>query len=150
MRFHSVLSIAVVVVTLGLNTAVATAASPVFVDDGAAIRGYDPVAYFDRKGPVKGRSDLSAEYDGATWWFASATNRDAFKANPDRYAPAYGGYCSYAASRGYKASTDPEAWTIVGDRLFLNYSLAVRDMWLNDRDNNIKKADKNWPNLRNS
>jgi YHS domain-containing protein len=148
MKPQNLFSIPLILLTLLIATGAGAAEPPVFSENGAAIRGYDPVAYFDRKGPVKGRADLTAEHDGATWWFSSAANRDAFIAEPERYAPAYGGYCSYAASRGYKGSTDPEAWTIVGDRLFLNFSLAVRETWLKDRDNNIRKADKNWPTLR--
>jgi hypothetical protein len=149
MHSRILLSLTLLAAALGLNAAVAATGGPVFVEDGAAIRGYDPVAYFDRQGPVKGQPSLTAEHDGATWWFATAANRDAFAADPERYAPTYGGYCAYAASRGYKASTDPRAWTIVGDRLFLNFSLSVRETWLKDRDNNIRKADRNWPTLRN-
>jgi YHS domain-containing protein len=154
MRSQALLSLKLLAATLLLTGAIAATGDPatgdpVFVEDGAAIRGYDPVAYFDRQGPVKGQPDLTAEHDGATWWFSSVANRDAFVADPERYAPAYGGYCAYAASRGYKASTDPRAWTIVGDRLFLNFSLSVRETWLKDRDNNIRKADRNWPTLRN-
>jgi len=72
----------------------ALAIDPVFQDGGAAIRGYDPVAYFNEDGPVKGSPENSFSYQGATWQFASAENRNKFAADPEKYAPAYGGYCA--------------------------------------------------------
>lgn len=114
---------------------------------GRAISGTDPVAYFTEGRPVAGSSDFTHEWNGATWYFASAENRDAFAAEPARYAPQYGGYCAWAVSQGYTASTDPEAWTIVDGRLFLNYSKDVQATWEKDRDGNIAKADTNWPGV---
>ena len=110
-----------------------------------AIKGYDPVAYFLDKEPVKGSADHSFEWKGAEWRFKSADNRERFAADPERWAPQYGGYCAWAVSQGYTAATDPEAWTVVGDRLFLNYNKKIRARWLEDRDGNITKADANWP-----
>jgi len=81
----------------------ALAIDPVFQDGGAAIRGYDPVAYFNEDGPVKGSPENSFSYQGATWQFTSAENRDTFAADPEKYAPAYGGYCAWAVSQGYTA-----------------------------------------------
>ncbi len=112
-----------------------------------AIRGYDTVAYFTQQAAVKGSRDHEHEWNGATWRFSSAENRDLFAANPEQYAPQYGGYCAYAASQGYTASTDPEAWHITGGKLYLNYSKAVQRRWLQDRDNYIEQADSNWPRL---
>jgi YHS domain-containing protein len=112
---------------------------------GGAIRGYDPVAYFTQSKPVEGSSRYQLEYMGAVWKFASAENKVAFEAMPERYAPQYGGYCAYAVSRGYTASIDPEAWTIVDGKLYLNYSKSVRATWSQDIPGNIAKADSNWP-----
>jgi hypothetical protein len=78
---------------------------------------------------------------------ASAANRDAFKADPAKYAPQYGGYCAWAVSRGYTAGIDPEAWKIVNDRLYLNYSTAVQAKWSEDIPGNIAKAGENWPKI---
>ena len=115
-----------------------------FTDDAGAIRGYDPVAYFTESRPVKGSSSITANYQGGTYHFASAENRDLFKAEPERYAPQYGGYCAYGMSKGFVVSTDPNAWTIHNDKLYLNYSLGVRKTWLKNKDGHIAKADVNW------
>ena len=123
--------------------------APVFATGDGAIRGYDSVAYFTVGQPTKGSDQFTAEYMGATFKFASAENRDIFKANPSGYAPQYGGYCAYAVSKGSTASTEPEAWTVVGDKLYLNYSLGIRKRWRKDIPGNIKAADKNWPGVLN-
>ena len=133
-------------------TTQAFALDPVYTSfiGNTAIGGYDPVAYFTQSKPVKGRGDFSYSYKGADWNFASQENLDAFKASPEKYAPQYGGYCAYAVSQGYTASTDPLAWTIVDDKLYLNYSKSVRQLWLREAKNNILKGDKNWPGLLNN
>ncbi len=119
----------------------------VFQRKGAAINGFDPVAYFTDSAPVKGESSISAEWNGATWHFASASNRDTFLANPEQYAPVFGGYCAYAASYGSTAPTDPDAWTIHEGKLYLNYSLNVRKKWLRDVPGHIAKGLDNWPGI---
>ncbi|MDH3468110.1 MAG: YHS domain protein [Gammaproteobacteria bacterium] len=121
---------------------------PVFTSGGEdAIRGYDPVAYFTERRPVVGSTEIVYQWNGATWRFANSDNRDAFAANPEQFAPQYGGYCAYAVSRGYTAKTEPEAWSIVDNKLYLNYSLGVRKRWQRDMPGNIKKGDANWPNV---
>ena len=117
----------------------------VFSDRDGAIRGYDPVAYFDRKGPVKGSKQFSHAWGGATWYFASVEHRDKFASEPERYAPRYGGYCAYAVAQGYTADIDPSAWSIVDEKLYLNYSLSVRERWNKDIPGYIRKADASWP-----
>ena len=84
---------------------------------------------------------------GATWSFASAENRATFAADPEKFAPRYGGYCAWAVSQGYTASIDPDAWRIVDGALYLNYSLAVREEWERDIPGHIASADVNWPRL---
>jgi YHS domain-containing protein len=115
---------------------------------GTAIEGYDPVAYFEEGRPVEGDSDYAHEWMGATWYFASAENRDLFAADPERYAPQYGGYCAWAVANGYTAKIDPQAWAVVDDRLYLNYSLDVQKQWQQDVPGHITKADANWPDIR--
>lgn len=115
---------------------------------GTAIEGYDPVAYFEEGKPVEGDSDHSYEWMDATWYFASAENRDLFAADPEKYAPQYGGYCAWAVSQGYTAKIDPAAWAVVDDKLYLNYSLDVQKQWQDDVPGNITKADANWPGIR--
>ena len=114
---------------------------------GLAIRGYDPVAYFTEGRPVEGLAEHSLEWRGATWRFASAEHRALFVAEPERYAPQYGGYCAWAVAQGYTASIDPEAWDVVEGRLFLNYSKGVQRQWRAGRDGFVVAADENWPKL---
>ncbi len=141
-------AVVTVVAALAGAAGVALAVDPVFSTYlGGAIRGYDPVAYFTEGRPVKGRKAHRAEWMGATWSFASAENRKRFEADPEKYAPRYGGYCAWAVSRGYTASIDPDAWSIVDGALYLNYSLGVRSQWSQDAPGNIAKADANWPKL---
>lgn len=135
-------------VTLLLSTPV-TAGGDVFTSWGKAIRGYDPVAYFTEGKPVEGDSAFTYKWMGATWRFASAENRDSFAARPEKYAPQYGGYCAWAVSQGYTASTDPQAWTIVDGKLYLNYSISVRRQWLDGGVAElIQQGDANWPGLK--
>ncbi len=110
-----------------------------------AIEGYDPVAYFAENAPVKGQKQFSHEWRGANWRFSSARNRDRFAAEPEKYAPQYGGYCAYAVANGSTAGIDPGQFSIVDGKLYLNYNAKIQKRWLEDRDNYIKSADQNWP-----
>ncbi len=113
-----------------------------------AIRGYDPVAYFKQGKPVKGTKAYHTQWNGATWYFAGKEDLDAFTANPAMYAPQFGGYCAYGTSQGAKATTQPDAWTIVNGKLYLNYNKDVQKMWAKDRDALIEKANNNWPAVK--
>ena len=112
-----------------------------------AVSGYDPVAYFQEGKPVRGNDRFTVTWNGATWRFASAANQDKFRADPKKFAPQYGGYCAWAVSQGYTASTDPEAWHIANGKLYLNYSKSVQSQWQQDIPGNIKKGDANWPDV---
>lgn len=116
----------------------------VFSTEEGAIRGYDPVAYFNQAQPVKGQSDISHEYNGATWYFANTANRDLFIADPEKYAPQYGGYCAYGLSKDYLVPTDPQAWEVHEGKLYLNYSIPVQNTWSKDVPGYVGKADANW------
>lgn len=134
-------------IILCLFSSVTFAAETVFQQDGIAIKGYDPVNYHTMKQAVKGDSQFVFEWKGVDWLFASQENRDLFSRSPDKYAPEYGGYCAYAASKGSLAPIDPKAWTVHNNILYLNNSLSIRNIWRNDIDSNINKADINWPKL---
>jgi hypothetical protein len=114
---------------------------------GLAIKGYDPVAYFEDGKPEKGNLAYEFQWKGAMWRFSSAAHRDAFAKEPDRYAPQYGGFCAYGVSEGHTAPIDPEAWTIIDGKLYLNYDKQVREDWKKDTKGRIQKADQNWPKL---
>ncbi len=132
---------------LVLSTAALAGKEPVFSTGDGAIRGYDPVAYFTERKPVKGSERYTYDYQGATWRFASAENRDRFAASPEDYSPQFGGYCAYAVGNGYTASTDPNAWSVVGGKLYLNYSKGVQASWESKRDHYIRTANENWPTV---
>ena len=125
----------------------AGAQSQSFSEGGAAIRGYDAVAYHTEGRPVRGNAAFTFDWSGATWRFASAANRDLFAADPSRYAPAYGGFCAYAVSEGYTAPTDPNAWRIVNGQLFLNYNRTIQRRWEQDIPGRILRGNANWPRL---
>jgi len=125
-----------------------THASQQFERNGLAIEGYDPVAYFTERKPVKGAPEFRTEFQGATFQFASADHRDRFAADPEQFAPQYGGYCAYGTAKGYKAKIDPEAFTVVQGKLYLNYSDAVQTRWLSDIPGYIQQADANWPEVQ--
>lgn len=120
---------------------------PVFSEGGVAIKGTDPVAYFTDEKPVEGSAEFAHDWNGSTWHFASAANRDSFAADPEAYAPQFGGYCAYAVSRGYTASISPNAWTIHDGKLYLNFNRSVRALWSRDIPGNIEKGNANWPEV---
>jgi YHS domain-containing protein len=130
-----------------LTLSVAASAASINQTEGVALKGYDPVAYFTENKAVPGSEQFSTQYQGATYKFESAANRDIFVANPTKYAPQYGGYCAYGVAHGDKADVDPDAFTVVNGKLYMNYDKAVRFLWKRDIPGNITKADQNWPDL---
>ncbi len=116
----------------------------IFSPGGIALRGYDPVSYFTEGKAARGDSGISVMHSGVTWRFASVRNKESFLADPATYIPQYGGYCAFGMSRGYKAPTEADAWTIVDGKLYLNYNTKVRESWNKDQKTYIGKADQNW------
>ncbi|MBT3585522.1 MAG: hypothetical protein HN509_11495 [Halobacteriovoraceae bacterium] len=122
-------------------------------ENGLAIKGYDPVSYFDlaskTDSPKKGKAEFSYKYKTATYQFSSKENMEKFKANPSRFEPQHGGFCSYAMSAGAFADGDPLVWSITGGKLFLNKNSTARDAWLSQLPHNKRLADRHWYNFRN-
>lgn len=113
-----------------------------------AINGYDTVAYqtlAEGAAPVAGSDQFTADYAGATWRFATAANRDAFKANPQKYAVQYGGYCAWAMARNKLAPGDPAVWYNKGGKIYLNVNRSIQKQWLANIDHDIASGDQNWP-----
>ena len=142
------------IATLGLMTALWTSGPAWALDpintgyfSSTALDGYDAVAYFTEGRPAKGSSEFEAEWRGATWRFSSREHQEAFQADPERYAPQYGGYCAYALANGVTAPGDPHVWRIVDEKLYLNVNESVGDLWAKDIPGYIAQADKNWPRL---
>ncbi|ORU90919.1 MAG: hypothetical protein A6F71_08225 [Cycloclasticus sp. symbiont of Poecilosclerida sp. M] len=115
---------------------------------GIAVHGYDPVAYFTEGKPVKGDPSLQYQWSGATWLFSNAVNLKAFTDTPTKYAPQFGGFCAYAASSGHFADIEPDAWSIVNGKLYLNYNQSVRGVWNSNRTKFIHQAKQLWPTMR--
>jgi YHS domain-containing protein len=114
---------------------------------GAAVGGYDPVAYFKKGQPVEGLSEFTTEWNGATWYFESEANKAEFVANPAAFAPQYGGHCAWAVAQGQLAKGDPSIWKIVDGKLYLNYNQDVQGKWQADIPGFIKGADASWPKI---
>ena len=114
---------------------------------GIAIRGYDTVAYFTEGKPVDGNDDFTTEWEGATWRFSSQENKDLFVAEPEKYAPQYGGYCAYGVAVGNLVKIEPELWTIIDDKLYLNYNEDLNAKWKKDIPGYIKTADSKFEDL---
>lgn len=112
--------------------------------DDVAIKGYDTVAYFTAGKALKGNKSFTFKWHDMTWYFLTKENRDLFAASPEKYAPQYDGYCAWAMTEARKAQTDPEVWTIVNGKLYLNCSRTAYEKWSKDIPGNIKKADTNW------
>lgn len=119
------------------------------LDKGKGAAGHDVVAYFTDGKPVKGKAEYSTEWKGATWQFSSADNLAKFQANPEAYAPQYGGYCAYGVAKGSLVKGEPDQWKIVDGKLYLNYSAGVQKTWSKDIPGYISTANKNWPNILN-
>ncbi len=140
----------ILVLSASLFAGTAAFAGEFFEKNGVAIEGYDAVAYFTDKKPVEGKKEFSAEYKGSTFLFSTAANRDKFIANPAAFAPQFNGFCAYGAAAGYKAKIDPDAFSIVDGKLYLNYNNVVRVRWNLDTKGYINKAEANWPTVEKS
>ncbi|MBL7814772.1 MAG: tat pathway signal sequence domain protein [Saprospiraceae bacterium] len=112
-----------------------------------AVNGYDVVSYFSGK-PIAGKADITVTHEGAIFQFASVENKEKFVANTKKYTPQYGGWCAFGWAGGYPAKTEPEAWSIVDGKLYLNYDKKVKSTWDKDQQGYIKKADTNWANRK--
>src|SRR5574341_201211 len=109
-------------------------------NDGLALRGYDPVAYFKEGKPVKGKKEFEYEWSGAKWHFSNAANRDLFASSPENYTPQFGNYCAWGVSQGKFFDGDPEVWKIVDGKLYVNFNKDIEKTWVTDIPGFIKKA----------
>jgi YHS domain-containing protein len=113
-------------------------------EKSVAIQGYDPVAYFESSKATKGTKEITTTFQDAVYYFATESNKTTFLKNPSQYIPEFGGFCAYGMSEGHEAPIQPEAFTIVDNKLYLNYSLKAKELWLKDQKNRIQKANENW------
>lgn len=112
---------------------------------GLAMKGYDPVAYFTQGRAVKGDTTKGIRQYNAIWYFASDTNKLAFKTFPAKYIPQFGGYCATAVSEGLTADADPEAWHIEDGKLYLFFDQSPKNDFVAKLDQNIiADAETHW------
>lgn len=116
--------------------------------DGVAVQGIDIVNYFVASEPALGSENYSAEYGGYTYYFYSQENKDLFLQDPEKFIPAYGGYCAYAVAKGSTASVDPEQWVIHEGTLYLNFNAGTQRSFIGDLEGFIQQADANWPLIK--
>lgn len=150
-------ALSVVTAALGLFTLLVTGASYAVKNTGneyntlyagLGAKGYDVVAYFTDGKPTLGLDDYTAEYGGVSWRFASEDHRDKFAANPEKYAPQYGGFCAWGVAQGKLFDVDPvNGWKVVDGKLYLQFNGDIRKIWESDRSKFIAKANRNWPTL---
>jgi YHS domain-containing protein len=113
-----------------------------------ALHGYDPVAYFKPGTPTRGKADITSVYEGVIYRFTSVANRDAFRQDPGRYVPQFGGFCAMGTAMGLKLDVDPQAWRVVDGKLYLNLNKDVQKKWLSDVPGNLSQANAKWPEIK--
>jgi hypothetical protein len=136
----------IAVLLLVVSGRAAAGDKPVATDgDHVAIQGYDPVAYFTDGKAIKGSSSYEYAWEDARWRFASAAHRQMFAADPDRYAPQFGGFCAGALTAGMLVPANPQTWAIVNGKLYM-WAGGPDDIraWKADAAANIDGANKNW------
>ena len=112
---------------------------------GLALKGYDPVAYFEAAQPKTGDSQFSYDWSGVTWQFSTASNRDLFEQSPESYAPQFGGFCSFAVGKGVTADISPDAWHIDSGKLYLFADKNVRNEWVDKiYEGSLEASVENW------
>ena len=119
-----------------------------YASSTVGVSGYDLVSYHTSKRPLPGNGHFVAVHDGVTYLFANEQNKATFERNPDKFLPAYGGYCAFGVSVGKKFMADPEVWRVVDGKLYLNLDERIQDQWLMDVAGRIKTADKNWGEIK--
>jgi YHS domain-containing protein len=139
--------ILMLLVTMLSATTFAQTTKHINVKGKVAIQGYDPVAYFESNKAIEGNKEITADYNGATYQFSSENNKSLFLKNPTQYEPQFGGFCAYGVSEGHESPIQPEAFTIVDNKLYLNYNLKVRELWSKDQTTRIEKANGNWKKI---
>jgi hypothetical protein len=113
--------------------------------EGIALNGFDAVSYFEADGPLAGSENFSAVHADASWYFATAANRDLFAAEPEKYSPQFGGFCAFAASKGFTAHPAPEAWHIEDGALYVFADEKVRDEWVAELPGgSLQRSQENW------
>ena len=158
-RMLPAFAVAVFVLSATVSFAGEMTKGDVFVtEDNVAVKGYDVVSYVNDNKAVEGSKDNSVEHEGVTYYFATASNKDAFTENPEKFLPLYGGWCAYGvAAAKQKFPVDPEVFKVVDGKLYLFFNGETPDgqhlntivPWNQDEANLMKQAEANWPSVKN-
>ncbi len=116
--------------------------------NGVILAGHDAVAYFTEGKPVVGNAEITAVYNDAIYRFSSIEHRDLFVANPEKYAPAYGGFCAFGTTFGKKFDVNGKAFEIVDGVLYVNKNEDVYNAWIKDVPKHLDEADQQWPDIK--
>ena len=130
------------------NIATTASAVNIHTNSTTGVQGYDLVSYHSETGPVRGNGHHVSVHEGVTYLFTTKENKQSFDQNPQKYLPAYGGYCAYGVSVGKKFVGDPDVWKLVDGRLYLNLDKNVQKEWEKDIPGRIEMADKEWPKIK--
>jgi YHS domain-containing protein len=139
-----ILILLIAVLSVSTFAQTSKSAKHINTENGIAIQGYDPVAYFENSKAIKGKKEITATFQDATYYFSSKKNKATFLKNPNHFIPQYGGYCAYGMSFDHDAPIDPKSFAIIDNKLFLNYSSEVNELWLKELADRMKLANKNW------
>lgn len=134
-------------VSISMSSFVFAGADTETDENGVILAGHDVVAYFTQNKAVEGSAEFTAVFKDAIYRFSSAENRDLFNKNPEKYEPAYGGFCAYGATFGKKFEIDGKAFKIVDGVLYVNKNLQVYEAWRKDVPKHINEADEFWPEI---
>lgn len=117
-------------------------------ENGVILAGHDAVAYFTEGKPVEGKASITAVHNDAIYRFSSDKNRSTFLKNPEKYAPAYGGFCAYGMTFGKKFEIDGKAFEVVDGVLYVNKNPDVYKAWKKDVPKHLKEANSEWPSVK--
>ncbi len=137
-----------VLITSLIIIAASAIATAVESNSVVGVGGYDLVSYQTSKKPLQGNGNHVVQHNGVNYLFSSKENAKKFKADKEKYLPAYGGFCAYGASVGKKFIADPTVWEVVDGQLYLNLDNSIKTIWVKDIPGNIEKANKNWPKIK--
>lgn len=134
--------------TLATLFLTATAMAADYTHSTPAVQGYDVVTYHTGKRPLRGNGNFVATHDGATYQFSSEENLKIFNSNPEKYVPAFNGYCAFGVSVGKKFIGDPEVWRVIEGKTYLNLDAGIQNEWLKDVPGRIKTANRKWDEIK--
>jgi hypothetical protein len=141
--------IIIAVAGLALATTLTLAKDLINADTASrtGLQGYDPVAFFTEAKPAKGDPAITAKFEDVTYFFTSEKHKAAFMKSPQKYLPAYGGYCAYGVSVNRLFPVEIDTWEIVDGRLILQFDQATKRKFAKNKMANFAKADGYWPGL---